>query len=283
MVKATCVYSYIFETSPPEETEILRLYKNVPHPFVIEPALTLQRLFKKGEEITFDLVLIGKAIQYLPYFIYTFDELGRIGIGKGKGKFHLKSVTSEVEGSDQEERSEAAIKNSIIYSGEEKILHNHFRVMTAKDISPLNNSLSKITIEFLTPTRMVFKERLVKELEFHHMIRTLLRRVSSLSYFHCDELLDLDFKALIEKAESITCTERKTRWYDWQRYSARQETRMKMGGFIGKTVFEGDIEEVMPLVALGEYIHVGKGTVYGLGKYKVINNDDALKAVVSFN
>jgi hypothetical protein len=112
MVKSTCVYSYVFETSPPEETEILRLYKNVPHPFVIEPPLTSQRLFKKGEE---------------------------------------------------------------------KTLHNHFRVMTAKEISPPNNSPSKIAIEFLTPTRMVFNERIVLEVEFHHMIRTLLRRISSLS------------------------------------------------------------------------------------------------------
>ncbi|MCR4289095.1 MAG: CRISPR system precrRNA processing endoribonuclease RAMP protein Cas6 [Candidatus Scalindua sp.] len=275
MVKSTCVYSYVFETSPPADTEILRLYKNVPHPFVIEPPLTSQRSFKKDDEITFNLILIGKAIQYLPYFIYTFDELGKIGIGKGKGKFHLKSVTSEIEETGREERSEDSIRNSIIYSGEDKTLHNHFRVMTAKEISHTNNSPSKIEIEFLTPARMIFNERLVAELEFHHMIRTLLRRVSSLSYFHCGELLELDFKALIEQAEEIKCIERDLRWYDWQRYSARQETKMKMGGFIGKVVFEGDLEHFMPLIALGEYVHVGKGTVYGLGKYRVtVNNEE---------
>ncbi len=275
MVKPTCVYSYVFETSPPDDTEILRLYKNVPHPFVIGPPLTSQRLFKKGEEIAFDLILIGKAIQYLPYFIYTFDELGKIGIGKGKGKFHLKSVTSEIEKSEQKDRSGNASKSNIIYSGEEKTLHNHFKVMTAKDISLPNNSPTKIEIEFLTPTRMIYNEKLVSEVEFHHMIRTLLRRVSSLSYFHCGELLELDFKELIGRAENIKCTNRDLRWYDWQRYSARQETRMKMGGFIGKACFEGDLEEFMPLITLGEYVHVGKGTVYGLGKYSLkINNDE---------
>lgn len=269
MVKSTCVYSYVFETSPPEDTEILRLYKNVPHPFVIEPPLTSQRLFKKGEEIAFNLVLIGKAIQYLPYFIYTFDELGRIGIGKGKGKFHLKSVTAEFEEQSEGYKNDNAGKNGIIYSGEDKTLHNHFRVMTAKDISLPNNSPSEIEIEFLTPTRMIFNERLVAEVEFHHIIRTLLRRISSLSYFHCGELLELDFKALIERAENIKCTDRDLRWYDWERYSARQDTRMKMGGFIGKAVFEGNLEEFMPLLAMGEYVHVGKGTVFGLGKYKI--------------
>ena len=273
MVKPTCVYSYVFETSPPEDTEILRLYKNIPHPFVIEPPLTTQRIFKKGEEITFNLVLIGKAVQYLPYFIYTFDELGRIGIGKRKGKFHLKSVTSEIEGPGTVDKSENDRENSIIYSGEDKTLHNHFRVIMAKEIFPHNNSPSEIEIEFLTPTRMVFNERFVTKLEFHHIVRTLLRRVSSLSYFHCGELLELDFKALIEKAGNIKCKDSNLRWYDWTRYSARQDTRMKMGGLIGKTGFEGDIGEFMPLLALGEYIHVGKGTVFGLGKYRVtINN-----------
>lgn len=270
MVKSTCVYSYVFETSPPEDTEILRLYKNVPHPFVIEPPLTSQRIFKKGEEITFNLVLIGKAIRYLPYFIYTFDELGRIGIGKGKGKFHLKSVTSEIKGHGTEDKSENAGENGIIYSVEDKILHNHFRVITAKDIFASNNSPSEIEIEFLTPTRMVFNERLVAEIEFHHIIRTLLRRISSLSYFHCGELLELDFKKLIENAENIQCTDSKLRWYDWERYSARQDTRMKMGGVIGRAVFEGDLEEFMPLIALGEYVHVGKGTSFGLGKYAIL-------------
>jgi CRISPR/Cas system endoribonuclease Cas6 (RAMP superfamily) len=82
-------------------------------------------------------------------------------------------------------------------------------------------------------------------------------------------LLDLDFKELIERAENIKCADSDLRWYDWERYSARQDTRMKMGGFIGKVVFEGDIEEFMSLITLGEHVHVGKGTSFGLGKYKI--------------
>ena len=270
MVKSTCVYSYVFETSPPEDTEILRLYKNIPHPFVIEPPLTPQRLFKKGEVITFNLVLIGKAIRYLPYFIYTFDELGRIGIGKGKGKFHLKSVTSEIEGHGTEDKSENAGENGIIYSGEDKTLRDSFKILRIDDILPPTSTPSSIHLEFLTPTRMIFNERLVAEVEFHHIIRTLLRRISALSYFHCGELLELDFKGLIERAENVKRTDSELRWYDWERYSARQDTRMKMGGVIGRAVFEGDLEGFMPLIALGEYVHVGKGTSFGLGKYEIL-------------
>ena len=33
------------------------------------------------------LVLIGKAMDALPYFVYAFMHLGQIGLGKGRGKF----------------------------------------------------------------------------------------------------------------------------------------------------------------------------------------------------
>lgn len=45
---------------------------------------------------------------------------------------------------------------------------------------------------------------------------------------------------------------------------------MKMGGFIGSITFEGDFKEFIPFLLLGEYVHVGKGTSFGLGKYEII-------------
>ena len=45
---------------------------------------------------------------------------------------------------------------------------------------------------------------------------------------------------------------------------------MMMGGFIGLVTFQGNFKEFLPFVNLGEYIHVGKGTSFGLGKYEII-------------
>ena len=44
---------------------------------------------------------------------------------------------------------------------------------------------------------------------------------------------------------------------------------MKMGGFVGEATFKGDFEKCLPFIMLGEYIHVGKGTSFGLGKYEI--------------
>lgn len=92
ILKERCVYSYVFETPPPDGAKVMRKYRSVPHPFIIEPPPERKMGYKPGDGLAFGLTLIGKAIDYLPYFIYTFDELGNIGIGKGRGKYTLKSV-----------------------------------------------------------------------------------------------------------------------------------------------------------------------------------------------
>ncbi len=72
----------------------MRKYTSAPHPFIIEPPPEKKRGYTPEDEITFNLTLVGKAVDYLPYFIYTFDELGKMGIGKGRGKYELKKVRS---------------------------------------------------------------------------------------------------------------------------------------------------------------------------------------------
>ena len=50
-------------------------------------ASTPQRLsgaiYRPGDRFDFHLVLVGRAIDYLPYFLFTFIELGRTGLGPG--------------------------------------------------------------------------------------------------------------------------------------------------------------------------------------------------------
>ncbi len=254
LLKDRCVYAYIFETPPPVGTKVMRKYTRAPHPFVIEPPAESRTFFESGDVLPLEIVLIGKAVEYLPYFIYTFETLGGMGIGPKRGKYHLESVW------------QGEVK---IYDGVEKTLKKIcVKDVTTRPETGRDRQTGEITLEFLTPTRILYKKRLVSELEFHILFRNLLRRIALLSYFHCGGDPDtVDFKGLIRQAEAVQVRERDIHWVDWERYSTRQKTRMKLGGFVGKIVFEGDLAPFMPYIKIGEGVHVGKATSFGLGKY----------------
>ncbi len=264
LLKGQCIYSYVFETPPPADTKVMRKYEAAPHPFIIEPPLQKKMGYKPGDQFSFGLTLIGKAVDYLPYFIYTFDQLGGMGIGKGRGKFELKEVRSRDNGEGL----------CTIYTSGSKMLQpfKPEKINIETDIRETGREITALKIDFLTPTRLYYNERLVLDLEFHILVRQLLRRISLLSYFHCGiDPSVWDFKGLINRSLEVKVTERKLKWYNWERYSGRQETRINMGGFVGNIAFSGDLAPFWPYLLLGEYVHVGKGSSFGLGKYEILN------------
>ena len=101
-------------------------------------------------------------------------------------------------------------------------------------------------------------------------MKNILRRLSALAYFHCNNELNLDFKAIIEDIQNIKTIEKKLYWEDWTRYSNRAKTKMLLGGIKGYIVFEGDLEKFYPFIKLGEYLHIGKEATFGLGRYKIV-------------
>jgi CRISPR/Cas system endoribonuclease Cas6 (RAMP superfamily) len=60
-----------------------------------------------------------------------------------------------------------------------------------------------------------------------------------------------------------------TRWTRWQRYSSRQGRRMEWEGILGRATYEGDLAPFWKFLAFGQFVHVGHGATFGLGKYLV--------------
>ena len=255
-LKAACPYPYIFETAPFEGAVQLRTYGDVPRPFVIDP-LDTRGEYRKGESFSFQLTLIGRAIDYLPYFLVSFRELGEMGIGKRRGRFRLTHVRTD--------------DGDSIYDGDTQMVRNLNNALGFDDIRRETESLptNELTLRLITPTRITHKGVLTDQLPFHVFWRRLIGRVSALAYFHCGESLEMDFKGLIEKAMCVQMRDSTLRWKDWTRYSSRQDRRMQLGGLVGRVTYAGDLAEFVPYLALGAYLHVGKNATFGLGKFRV--------------
>jgi hypothetical protein len=269
LLKNTCAYPYIFETAPPPGAERLRGLEQIPRPFVLEPPESgACQSYRPGERFGFRLVLVGRGLDYLPYFLFTFCELGRTGLGADHGRFDVVEVYAE--GPAGSRRIYAAAEN-VLHDGGERI--TVAQLTTPSALAAAATLPRALALNFLTPARIRTDGAMRAELTFQDVVRALMRRLSSLCYFHCGRELQVDFKGLIEQACRFRTVRSELRWEEQDRFSGRQQQRIEMGGVLGRVVFEAPEGETwrpyLPLLAAGEWVHVGKGTVMGLGKYRV--------------
>jgi CRISPR/Cas system endoribonuclease Cas6 (RAMP superfamily) len=96
----------------------------------------------------------------------------------------------------------------------------------------------------------------------------MLRRCASLLDCYGDGEPALDYRGLVKRAGEVIVVEADLKWFDWKRYSHRQDKSMLMGGMTGSVTYEGNISEFMPLVDFCAEVHVGKQTAFGLGKIR---------------
>lgn len=261
-----CTYALFFEQKENEAGQE-KTSPSVPHPFVIEPPLTQKTCFAKGEQFEFNLLLFGQAIESLPYCLYAFEQMGQHGLGKGlskglgqgpdgpRGKFILHHVASQ---------------GHVIYSMEEKRIKGNTSAVELQIEKP-KEQVKEITLHLLTPLRVKYENRLKADLPFHILIRAALRRVSSLFASYGEGEPALDYRGLVQRAQNspIAIDASHLSWFDWQRYSNRQEVKMFMGGMVGQISYQGELGEYLPILRLGEQIHLGKQTAFGLGQIRV--------------
>jgi hypothetical protein len=279
-IKATCPYGQIFEPSPPPGSDRLSLNQDIPRPFVFRPPNDNETIARPGDSLSFDLLLIGKALGSFPYFLVTFRELGDQGIGLGRGRYRIARVSLlNEEGHDVAE----------VYSGHNNVVRPSPLRITYKDCCRLatdwltgsgqrvaNSGMrstdngKRVTVRFLTPTLLKADGKLIERPEFHHLIKRLRDRINALAHFYCDDTLDVDFKAFGERSEAVQTVSCRSRWEDRDRRSWKTGQSHDMGGFVGEVTYEGDLKEFLPLLILGQYTHVGKYAVWGNGRYELV-------------
>ena len=269
---ATCPYKAVFEPSPPAGSERLAKNQDIPRPFVFRAPQTNQTRFERGEAFEFGLVLIGRAVDHLPYFVLSFRELANEGLGLNRAKCILDRVDQA--GMSRNGPGSANGDARLVYSKDSGVFHaadpgslDGYVVARLREFHHSNGNRAplSVTIRFLTPTFVKAEGEVIRRPDFHHIFKRLRDRVNALSTFFGDGPLDVDFRGLGGRAENVRTVSAQTDWVERFRTSSKTSQRHELSGFIGEAAYEGDLSEFLPWLAVGEVLHVGKHAAWGNG------------------
>ena len=188
-IPSQCPYHLVFESSPPPDSDALRTHEDIPRPFVIAPEWRLEPeghdarlVYEPGQELSFGLVLIGRAREFSPYFVVALREMDRIS--RGRRGVEL----ARIEASNLWDTS-----RRIVYDARDNIVCGTGSPLTLEDCAREPIPRSPVTIEFVTQTRLKHEESWARVPEFQIVFRRLLGRLSSMARFHGGAPLDVDF------------------------------------------------------------------------------------------
>ena len=253
LLRPHCIYVKVFETPVTSGRENRGITTHAPHPFVLEPPLDSRTAYQPGETLEAGLVLVGKALEFLPYFVCAMESMGRRGLGRGRGRMRLKEIRCN---------------GTRVYDDESRKL-----TKAPQEVLLRSGAGGSATLEFLTPLRLKVRNRYTDSPGFQDLVENLVARVEALARFHTDEGAVPGGAEALSTARSVRIRRSELRWFDWERYSTRQRCRMKLGGVVGRMSVEGPLDALWPWLRLGELVHVGKGTSFGLGRYAIREGD----------
>lgn len=247
-----CPYSHIF--TAPHNHELHRSQQNTPpQPYVFEPPLNGKTHYAAGEDFTFQLVLFGQVRLMLPLIVSALRHAFAKGVGeRNRGTGELSRLA--VQNGDEWHEIQAA---------QHIIPHTNHLVLPTEFASDLR-------LYFYTPLRIQQHGKIVPPAQMSPdlIARQTMRRVSSIAQLYFAAPLQADYAALSAQAATLR-GEHAWHWHDWQRYSNRQQQMMKLGGIMGESVWRDVPREWAALLHIGQWLHIGKETVFGLGGYRV--------------
>jgi hypothetical protein len=135
------------------------------------------------------------------------------------------------------------------------------------DLAP--GAASRIRVEFLTPTELKGAEGIVERPEFPVLFARARDRVGALRALYGAGPLDVDFRAMGERAAGVRMTACEVRNAEARRRSARTGQTHPLGGFTGWAKYEGELGEFAPFLEAAQWTGVGRQTVWGKGEISV--------------
>jgi hypothetical protein len=264
--------------------------RDVPRPYTVQPPLPgsghpverpngrLAFRYHPGEKFKFGLTLYAQALQLFPYVVLAVGELEQSGIGRKtkqadsrwqRGTFQVSEIKAE--------NPLTGERQPVLKAGDQLVQVPDVPITHAQVCEWVNeriaNSESRITIRFLTPTRIIQRGHLLKpgHFSFQPFFQRLMERLEALSRHFSDTPLHFDDpKGLIEAAGRVEVSDHRLVWEELRSYSTRRRAESPTSGLMGSVMLKADDwSPFWPWLVWGQFTHVGKDAVKGNGWYEV--------------
>jgi hypothetical protein len=227
--RAACAYARLFEPASAAGEGPSGL-QDWPRPFVFRSSHLDGVTIASGASFHFGLNVFEMREPAIEHFTRAFTELAREGLGPGR----RPAVLETVEGREPLRLS--------LQATEERV--------------------ERVRVRFLTPTELKGAQRP----EFAVLLARIRDRISTLRALYGAGPLEVDFKAMGERAARVAMTRCEIDNVEVERLSGRTGQRHSLGGFVGVAEYRGDLSEFAPYLEIARLTGVGRHTVWGKGE-----------------
>jgi len=236
----TCVYNLIFSQQFSDRERF--------HPYII------REIDKSSDSIVIEFIFLGIISHHMDKVIYSIIDMSKFPlIVEGKRvPFFVESILDQYD--------------QLIYNHQGQVIN---RSTVQQYVEPTKTS-SHIRLSFDTPLRVKYENRFMRDFRLEPMLLSLYRRVDYLNKHFNESAIALG-EYLYN--EHIRVVKPSFKWVENFRKSFARDQKMSLGGLVGSVELKDVDENTYQLLKLGELVHVGKQTSFGLGKYSVENLD----------
>jgi hypothetical protein len=254
-------------------------------PYAIEPLLGDRRYFIPGERFQFGLTLFGQAVSLFPYLVLAVPSMGNDGIGRKldhgergtwhRGRFVLRSI--------QEMNPLTGVQRPLMGEGQQLVQTPQHAVTGAQVQAAAEQAMlglqangGRLSLHFLTPTRIIHEKKLVHEPHFRPLFQRLLERVNELQRTFGQATEPPPWPELLALADQVKLVRNQAPWWDVQGRSSRLDREQQLGGFVGVADYAAPPDAwpaLLPWLIWGLSTHVGKNAVKGSGWYSLSVGD----------
>ncbi len=244
--------------------------RDVPRPYAIRPPVEHARTLQLGNRFSFGLTLFGCRLDLFPYVAMALQLLAQSGIGRRtqennwrRGRFTIDEIQAVNLLSGETKLVQAPGSNRVI-------VPDLPTTWTDAETYAATVPSDRVTLYFLTPLRLTDQKKLVKHSLLRPLVERLLERHDFLASEYGGQAFARDERNnLIEQAATAEVLQDKTSWEDVSSYSRRQGKSTPIGGLMGTISFGGHLRPLLPLLAWGTVLQVGKDTTKGNGVYSI--------------